>query len=264
MYLFDLDRCNHQHYPNLCLQTLHTGDNDDVCDDQSDTILLYNLLDEKICNYIIKVAFNLINFVYRIFSKEIKPANRTFKIQGELYTLLDRLGFGTYGSVWTSITRNGEYVAVKVFDFNRSRNVGLNERLYSFVTETKMANRLRNETEHVVLTLKFIDFGMAQDELAEYSGRQMAGGTRPYSAPESECFSGRIPITSKADNWSLGAILYFLTYGKDLYMKIREHHMQNPHRRPDHRRLVQHPLTKMKPCFGFLTGLNSFNLNFLK
>ncbi|UJR38642.1 hypothetical protein I4U23_031307 [Adineta vaga] len=291
-----------------------------------------------------------------MFSNEIKHSNKTYRIQGELYTVLDQLGYGTYGSVWTSITENGEYVAIKIFDFNRSSNrISLNERLNSFRTEIKMANRMRNETEHVVTIygyelnskyslgfivmeladellidrvrnlhrihsrskvldyedyisskdrqiiwiqlvniilalhrygvvhrdlkpanllffgpiLKVIDFGTAQDERAGYNGHQRIGGSRPYSAPE--CFSGRIPITSKADIWSAGAILYFMTYGKRPVYETtkppngvpptRSHHVQdvlhhclqrNPNRRPDHQWLVEHPLTKTKSPFSFL------------
>ncbi|CAF0959498.1 unnamed protein product [Adineta steineri] len=276
----------------------------------------------------------------------IRP-NQRYRIQGEFYTLLSRLGYGSFGSVWTSRTENGDFAAVKVFDLSRSGNrIRLNERQNSFRNEIKMLDRMRNETEHIVtmytfeynprismafiameladeslidrvknlhqrhlrsrmfdrfdfisandrqniwiqlvniiLTLhrygiihcdlkpanllffgpllKVIDFGIAQDEFTGYNRRQRIGGTRPYSAPE--CFSDRTPVTSKADIWSVGAILYFLTYGKRpiyetaqapdgvsqtrsrLVQDILQHCLQrNASRRPDHQWLAQHPLT---------------------
>ncbi|CAF1492428.1 unnamed protein product [Adineta ricciae] len=271
--------------------------------------------------------------------------NQTCHIHGQLYTLLSRLGHGTYGSVWKSVTPNGKYVAVKVFDFNRAKNpMGYNDRLNSFTTEVKMARKMRNETRHIVTmygyeyiprhgvgfiamelsnesfldriqnlhqtqlrsrasdyisprerqriwsqlvnvilalhqygvihrdlkpanllffgpNLKVIDLGMAQDEFTGYSRHQRIGGTRPYSAPE--CFSGQMPITSKADVWSAGAILYHITYGKPPMFEsarpplgvlpTRSRSIQEvldrclqqiASRRPDHQWLVHHPLTK--------------------
>ncbi|CAF1404373.1 unnamed protein product [Adineta ricciae] len=293
-----------------------------------------------------------------MFSRKLIHSHQLYRIQGDLYTLIKPIGYGTYGSVWMSKTQNGEYVAVKVFNFNQSsNNIDVNERLNSFNSEVQMANRLLNESEYVVTMygyefqskynlafivleladelfldririlhknhlnskysesddfisskdrqniwiqlinillalhrhgvvhrdlkpanllyfgkrLKVIDFGSAQDEFAGYSGRQRIGGSRPYSAPE--CFSGQIPITSKADIWSVGAILYFLTYGKrpiyenprppngvsstssHLVQDILHHCLQrNPNRRPDHQWLVQHPLTKSSRL-GFLNWL---------
>jgi serine/threonine protein kinase len=40
---------------------------------------------------------------------------------------------------------------------------------------------------------------------------QKLGGTYYFSAPE--CLNGGVPVTSKADIWSAGAVLYYLTYG---------------------------------------------------
>ncbi|CAF3519336.1 unnamed protein product [Adineta steineri] len=282
-----------------------------------------------------------------MFSKKKIRPNQIYNVQGQSYTLLNQIGFGRFGSVWTSTTQNGEYAAVKIVDFNHSgNNASLNERLSSFRTEIKMISKMRNEIEYVVTMygyefnprygmgfiileladeslidrvrnlhqrhlrskifdrydyipskdrqeiwvqlmniilalhrhrivhrdikpanllffgpiMKVIDFGIAQDELAGYSGNQRVAGSHPYSAPE--CFHGRIPITSKADIWSVGAILYFMTYGKrpeyetpqppvgvsptrsSLVQDVLNRCLQrNPNRRPDHRWLVQHPLT---------------------
>jgi hypothetical protein len=35
--------------------------------------------------------------------------NRTFKIQGHMYTLIDRLGGGAFGSVWSAVSPDGKY-----------------------------------------------------------------------------------------------------------------------------------------------------------
>ncbi|CAF1365783.1 unnamed protein product [Adineta ricciae] len=278
-------------------------------------------------------------------------ANRTYSIQGEPYTLLNRLGHGSFGSVWRARSQSGEYVAVKIVDFSRARfYIGLNERAHYFSNETRIMSRLKSETESIVTmyahefnprygagfiamelgdeslidrvrvlhhvhlrtgsledyipakdrqniwiqlvnivlalqrqgvvhrdlkpanllffgpNLKAVDFGTSQDESAGYHHHQKTGGTRPYSAPE--CFSGRVPITSKADIWSIGAILYFITYGRrPIYetsqppygvFPTRSHAVQdvlyqclqrNPNRRPDHQWLVQHPLTNSMTVF---------------
>ncbi|UJR12636.1 hypothetical protein I4U23_016811 [Adineta vaga] len=49
------------------------------------------------------------------------------------------------------MTQNGNQVAVKVFDFNRTRNhLSAMHRLNSYRIEIKVAERMLNETEHVV------------------------------------------------------------------------------------------------------------------
>ncbi len=92
------------------------------------------------------------------------------------------------------------------------------------------------------------------------------GGSPFYSAPE--CFEGVFRITSKADIWSLGAILYYLTYGfapqflssqpppghrpthSALVQDVLHHSLQvNPHRRASHQWFAQHPLT-VGPSLG--------------
>ncbi|CAF0796978.1 unnamed protein product [Adineta ricciae] len=283
-----------------------------------------------------------------MFSKRPVHTNQTHSINGELYTLLSRIGHGSYGSVWKSVTPKGEYYAVKVFEFNHAQNpLASDDRLSSFKTEVKMGKKLYDETEHVVTmcgyeysprygvgfiamelgseslvdrvrnlhqthskspmfdyydyislrdqqniwcqlvniilalhqygvihrdlkpanllffgpTLKVIDFGMAQDEFVGFSPHQRIGGTRPYSAPE--CFTGQALITPKADVWSVGAILYYLTYGKAPVFEsprppfgvlpTRSRHIQEilehclrpvASRRPDHQSLAQHPFTR--------------------
>ena len=86
-------------------------------------------------------------------------------------------------------------------------------------------------------------------------------GTPHYSAPE--CFDTNAHITSKADIWSAGAILYQMTYGsppledsarppRDSYRtqsvnvgEILNRCLQyNPHQRASHHWLAQHPYTK--------------------
>ncbi|CAF1309839.1 unnamed protein product [Adineta ricciae] len=109
--------------------------------------------------------------------------------------------------------------------------------------------------------LKVIDLGIAQKEISRYGvGQNLIGGTRFYSGPE--CLSGQYPVTSKADIWSLGAILYFLTYGtppllesfypppnipptrSSLVKNLLHACLQrNPSRRPTHQWLAQHPFT---------------------
>ncbi|CAF1260950.1 unnamed protein product [Adineta ricciae] len=114
-------------------------------------------------------------------------------------------------------------------------------------------------------TLKLIDFGIAQDAHSLYNPHQR-GGSHPYSAPE--CFTRQMPITSKADIWSIGAILYYTTYGKspvhesprapmgipptqsNLVQSVLYHSLQrNPYRRVDHHWLIEHPLTKSNAAF---------------
>ncbi|CAF1354462.1 unnamed protein product [Adineta ricciae] len=284
----------------------------------------------------------------RIPRREDRLQNRTVYIKGELYTLLSRLGSGKFASVWKSTTRDGQYAAVKVFDFNYSRNnINSSQRVRSFRNEIQMARRMHEEMNYVATvyavdldrqrrigfiamelgnrpfrdkiedlhqmhfqspktgydyitakdrkniwiqlvnilcalyrhdvvhrdikpanlvffgsTLKIIDFGIAQDAVAQYN-RHQRGGNHPYSAPE--CFSQYLPITSQADIWSAGSILYYLTYGKTpvyesprppsgapqtkspLVRNILYYSFQkNPNRRANLPWLVEHPLTKDK------------------
>jgi len=74
--------------------------------------------------------------------------------------------------------------------------------------------------------------------------------------------TGEAPITSKADIWSAGAVLYYLTYGKEpvdetpkppygvpqtrsiLVQDVLHHCLQrNLNRRANHDWLARHPLT---------------------
>lgn len=90
-------------------------------------------------------------------------------------------------------------------------------------------------------------------------------GTPFYSAPE--CFQLGAPVTSKADIWSAGAILYHMTYGVEPRAgsypppplpptrsanvnSILSHCLQvNPHQRASHRWLASHPYTSDPRAF---------------
>ncbi|UJR08395.1 hypothetical protein I4U23_012666 [Adineta vaga] len=106
--------------------------------------------------------------------------------------------------------------------------------------------------------LKIVDLGIAQKEFAAYNSRKI-GGTPFYSAPE--CMNG-IQVTSKADIWSVGAVLYFLTYGappgfwnsqpppgipptrSTFVQEVLYYCLQhNPNDRPWQYQIAQHPLT---------------------
>ncbi|UJR32399.1 hypothetical protein I4U23_019861 [Adineta vaga] len=268
---------------------------------------------------------------------------QTFHIRGDDYTLLRRLGNGSFGSVWISTTPSGFYAAVKVFDLRRRKHASKALQLTrSFETEIQMAYEMRNagnyaatiygfefdrqrnvaliameigddslkdrvqslhqthkasETTgydyisavdrkniwlqlvdivlaldrlHVIHrdmkpsnlvffgpTMKLIDFGISQKE---YSPHERLIGDRHYAAPE--CLTGGAPITTKADVWSAGGILYYMTYGKKPYFRsplppqnlattrsvlVKEviHHClrRNIHRRAGHHWLASHPLT---------------------
>ncbi|UJR20003.1 hypothetical protein I4U23_023137 [Adineta vaga] len=291
------------------------------------------------------------NFPRRIPPQDGWLRKQTVYIQDESYTLLDQLGQGKFASVWKSKTRDGYYAAVKIFDFNHSRNnINSNQRMNSFENEVRMISRLKNEIDYIVTlytfdidrqkqmgyivmelgnttfkdqiqyfhqmhhkssrngydyisafqrkdiwiqlvniicalhrnhivhrdlkpanlvffgsTLKLVDFGIAQDAFSQYNPHQR-GGSHPYSAPE--CFSHQMPITSKADIWSIGAILYYLTYGKSpvyessrppsgihptqstLVQNILHHCLQrHPSTRATHRWLIEHPLTQSDAVF---------------
>jgi serine/threonine protein kinase len=86
------------------------------------------------------------------------------------------------------------------------------------------------------------------------------GGTEYYSAPE--CTKGGAPITTKADIWSAGAVLYSITYGKvpfnrsseppsdssrtrsNLVHEVIDRCLQRDlHRRASHRWLAHHPFS---------------------
>ena len=43
-----------------------------------------------------------------MFPNKMMNGNQTCHIHGQLYTLISRLGHGTYGAVWKSITPNGK------------------------------------------------------------------------------------------------------------------------------------------------------------
>jgi serine/threonine protein kinase len=85
-------------------------------------------------------------------------------------------------------------------------------------------------------------------------------GTPYFSAPE--CFHKGASISSKADIWSAGAILYFMTYGQPPLEEsahaprgmsptrspnvddvLRHCLQQSPHHRRSHSWLAQHPYT---------------------
>ncbi|UJR19464.1 hypothetical protein I4U23_022595 [Adineta vaga] len=277
--------------------------------------------------------------------------NQTFRIRDHLYTLIQRRGGGTFGSVWASSDVNGNYVAVKVFDLNRFRqNVTTQEILKSFKDENEIICQIRNVHQYIIevygydfdahrnvilvsmelanesLTnrvqylhenisksnllrndfisakdrkdlwiqlvnillvlhqfnivhrdlkpdsfvlvgsvLKLIDLGIATKEISKltshYTGRRrITVGTRYFSGPE--CLTGQYSVTTKADIWSIGAILYYLTYGIPPIYESAQHPIghfktdsslvenilqscliKNPNRRASHQWLLKHPLT---------------------
>ncbi|CAF0843474.1 unnamed protein product [Adineta steineri] len=279
--------------------------------------------------------------------KDLWLQNQTFRIHRNVYTLRNRLGKGTFGSVWASTTRQGQNAAVKVFNFNKFEGkVDPSALLTSFQDEVKTIFAIRNARNYVVNVydfdfdaqrrvallamelgndslqdraemlhettsrsrtygndyisaidrkniwiqlvtivrvldqhgivhcdlkpanfvffgprLKVIDLGIAQKALRGYTDHLTAsGGTRGYSAPE--CFDSGARISRKADIWSLGTILYYLTYGvgcndespqppervpqtrSTLVQHLFNHCLQrDPNRRPTHRWLAHHPLT---------------------
>ncbi|CAF3859420.1 unnamed protein product [Adineta steineri] len=283
----------------------------------------------------------------RIPSDEGWLQNQTFHVKGQSVTLYDRIGNGKFGSVWSAGTRDGQQVAVKIYDFGRSKDhINSTQRLDSFKTEIRMGYKMRHEVNNAVTvfgfdldrqrhlgllvmelgeesltervknlhtmhsgseaegydyitatarkniwiqlvniavalkrnnivhrdmkpanlvyfgsTLKIVDFGIALDEYSGQDGHRRLGGTHPFTAPE--CFSGAVPVTPRAEVWSVGAILYYLTYGQapiyetaqpipgttktrsSLVKDILHNCFQrNPWRRPDHYWLLNHPLTK--------------------
>jgi serine/threonine protein kinase len=80
---------------------------------------------------------------------------------------------------------------------------------------------------------------------------QRLGGTYYFSAPE--CLNGGVPVTSKADIWSAGAVLYYWTSQPPpaipltksaLIHDVFYHCLQlNPYQRPWQLELALHPLT---------------------
>ncbi|CAF1598696.1 unnamed protein product, partial [Didymodactylos carnosus] len=74
--------------------------------------------------------------------------------------------------------------------------------------DLKPDNIVQFENPSIPLDLKIVDLGIAQNAYERQIGTPM--GTQYYSAPE--CLE-IYHITFKADIWSAGAILYFITYG---------------------------------------------------
>jgi serine/threonine protein kinase len=96
---------------------------------------------------------------------------------------------------------------------------------------------------------------------------QSTGGTPYFSAPE--CLQRGATITTKADIWSVGAVLYAMTYGtppmsnnsqpphgqsrtrSSLIHEIIDRCLQhNVHQRASHHWLAQHPLTRNPSVLG--------------
>ncbi|CAF1073449.1 unnamed protein product [Adineta steineri] len=281
----------------------------------------------------------------RMPSNDMRSKHQTFRIEDELYTLINRRGTGNFATVWSSITSQGYRTAVKVFDLrNRRNNLNPAKIRACFANEIKMlyiirhaencavtiygsaidlrrglafiAMELGNDTLldrvenlhgthlkrarsgsdyistkdriHIWIQLvniiiglrqyniihrdikpanliffgsqlKVVDFGIAQIRSAgqyESPVRNHSG----YSAPE--CLTAEAPVTSKVDIYSIGAILYYLTYGKapmrpssrapfgvrrtrsTRVQNLLYHCLQrNLFKRPSHRWLAEHPLT---------------------
>ncbi|CAF2536390.1 unnamed protein product [Rotaria sp. Silwood2] len=109
--------------------------------------------------------------------------------------------------------------------------------------------------------MKIVDLGIAQKEvIGSGPSANPIGGTHYFSAPE--CWSRGVRITSKADIWSAGAILYNMTYGvapitssfhppsnmrptsSPHVNDVLNHCLQqDPDRRESHHWLAQHPYT---------------------
>jgi hypothetical protein len=51
----------------------------------------------------------MLDTTHRIPPQEVWLKNETFRIHNQFYTLLDRRGGGSFGSVWASRTANGNY-----------------------------------------------------------------------------------------------------------------------------------------------------------
>ncbi|CAF4353062.1 unnamed protein product, partial [Adineta steineri] len=88
--------------------------------------------------------------------KDLWLQNQTFRIHRNVYTLRNRLGEGTFGSVWASTTRQGQNAAVKVFNFNKlKRNIDPSTLLTSFQDEVKTIFAIRNARNYVVNVYDF-------------------------------------------------------------------------------------------------------------
>lgn len=87
--------------------------------------------------------------------------NRTFMIKKKPYTLIERLGGGAFGSVWSATTASGRPAAVKTIDISGRTSSQFDpvSLIDSFNQEVKMAYRMRQETRHVV-TIYGFDFDM--------------------------------------------------------------------------------------------------------
>ena len=85
--------------------------------------------------------------------------NRTFLIKNKPYTLIERLGGGAFGSVWSATTRSGRPAAVKTIDISGRTSSQFDpiSLIDSFDKEITMAYKMRQETQHVV-TIYGFDF----------------------------------------------------------------------------------------------------------
>ncbi|UJR29410.1 hypothetical protein I4U23_010622 [Adineta vaga] len=89
-----------------------------------------------------------------------QPANRAlvgrrFVINGRPYVFEACLGDGGFGAVYRSKMPNGTPVAIKVIMLNNMPRPVMEGRVQSFLTEVAQLNRLRKETNHVIVIHNF-------------------------------------------------------------------------------------------------------------
>ncbi|KAF1387456.1 hypothetical protein PFLUV_G00078900 [Perca fluviatilis] len=167
-------------------------------------------------------------------------SNETITIKGKQFFILKMIGRGGSSKVYQVLDHKKQLFAVKYVDLEEADA----QTVESYKNEIQHLNHLQQYSDQIIklydydlkpanfvivnASLKLIDFGIANSIQPDVTSimKDSQVGTLNYMPPEairdpsSKAGKANSKISPKGDVWSLGCILYCMTYGKTPFQSI--------------------------------------------
>ncbi|RMC13322.1 hypothetical protein DUI87_10857 [Hirundo rustica rustica] len=173
------------------------------------------------------------------------PSHECLVINGRVYTVLKQIGSGGSSKVFQVLNDKKQLYAVKYVNLEEADQ----QTVESYKNEIAHLSKLQQHSDKIIRLygydlkpanflivdgmLKLIDFGIANQMQPDVTSiiKDSQAGTMNYMPPEAiedrssygENGKSRSKISPKSDVWSLGCILYCMTYGRTPFQHITSH-----------------------------------------